>query len=103
MENYISKAHETKYDAIAVKVVEAVCSVYGCDFVHVVSITDTIFKKIVVYILVKNYNVDVKYISKTFRIGALYVPTVVTYITEKIGQTVFFKMYYNEILKKIDL
>ena len=102
MENYISKDNEKKYDDIAVQVVEAVCKVYGCQFGHIVNITDTIFKKIVVYILVKNYNVDVKYITKSFKISPLFVPTVVDYIAQRIEKTVFFKMYFNDILKRIN-
>lgn len=61
----------------AIAVENAVSEIFGCQISEIVSLKDTLFKKVVVYILsiTENYNPHV--LASNYQISYLYIPTVI--------------------------
>lgn len=61
----------------ASEIENAVCEVFGCSVSEILGVSDTIFKKVVVFILHRLYNYDKRTIGTSYQMTYLYVPTVV--------------------------
>lgn len=84
----------------------AVAEVFGCSVSEILSIKDTLVKKVVVYILFKNKNYNARVLSVNYQISHLYVPTVVVELDYMIkvvpGFDVKIKNVYVEIKNLLD-
>ncbi|WP_295093712.1 hypothetical protein [uncultured Flavobacterium sp.] len=62
----------------AMAVENAVSEVFGCRVSEIVSLKDTLVKKVVVYVLFKTGNYCSRVLAIYYQISYLYVPTVIT-------------------------
>ena len=93
----------TTFDIEKAKSVEcAVCSEFECSIGDVVGITDTMVKKVVVFILRKFYDFNIHQIGNNYKMTYLYVPTVVNDFENKFLNDIVFRYRIIAICNKID-
>ena len=56
---------------------QAVCSEFGFSISEIVSLRDTIAKKVVVYLLVNQCGFDKRMVARKYQVSHLYVPTLI--------------------------
>ena len=91
------------FDTEKAKRVESlVCCEFGCAVSEIVSFRDSIFKKVVVFLLSKHCGYDKRMIGYKYQITYLYVPTVVSELETMMKSIPLFETKINSILKQID-
>lgn len=91
------------FDTEKAKRVESlVCCEFGCAISEIVSFRDSIFKKVVVFLLSKLYGYDKRMIGHKYQMTYLYVPTAISEIEDYIKMKSGFETKINSILKQID-
>lgn len=91
------------FDTEKAKQVEtAVCREFGCSISEIVSFRDSIFKKVVVFILIKKYGYDKRVLGLKYQITYLYVPTVVAEMEFMMKMVPVFESKINAVLKLIE-
>ena len=91
----------TTFDTEKAKRVEsAVCSEFGCAICEIVSFRDSIFKKVVVFILSKHFGYDKRVLGHKYQMTYLYVPTVVEEMEFMIKTVPSFEEKINSVLKQ---
>lgn len=86
---------------IAITVENAVCKAFECRVCDIIGITDTVVKKVVVFVLSTSYGYDKRMLAKKYQMSYLYVPTVIVE-TEYLIKTVSgFENKMNDTLKII--
>lgn len=82
----------TTFDIEKAKSVEcAVCSEFECSVSDIVSLTDTMVKKVVVFVLRKFYDFNIHQIGNAYKMTYLYVPTVVNELENRFLNDVIFR------------
>lgn len=93
----------TTFDTENAKIVEqAISSEFGCRVSEIVSLRDSLVKKVVVFILTKTKEYDARTLGHKYQISYLYVPTVITEMEYLIKTVPGFESKINAILKNID-
>lgn len=88
------------FDTENAKIVEqAISSEFGCRVSEIVSLRDSIGKKVIVYILSKTKNYHPKTISCFYQISPLYIPAVIQEIEYLIRTVPGFENKINSVLK----
>lgn len=91
------------FDTEKAKHVESlVCGEFGCAISEIVSFKDSIFKKVVVFLLSKHYGYDKRMIGHKYQMTYLFVPTVVSELETMMKRIPLFETKINTILKQID-
>jgi hypothetical protein len=85
----------------AVELEQAVCSVFGCEVSDLLGYPDTIFKKVVVYVLHRFLDYDSRSIGRAYQMTYLYVPTVVDEMEFQMLVVGGFRDKIVEVCKKI--
>lgn len=86
----------------ASEIENAVCEVFGCGVSEILGFSDTIFKKVVVFILHRLYDCDKRSIGASYQMTYLYVPTVVDEIEFKMLVVFGFRKKIIEVCDKIN-
>jgi hypothetical protein len=82
----------TTFDIEKAKAVEAaVCSEFECSIGDILGITDTMVKKVVVFVLRKFYDFNIHQIGNAYKMTYLYVPTVVNELENRFMIDVIFR------------
>jgi hypothetical protein len=90
------------FDAEKAALVEAaVCCEFGNSISEIVSIKDTLVKKVVVFILSNQYGFGNRIIGHKYQMTYLYVPTVVLEITTLLKSDVSFNDKVTNVFKQI--
>jgi len=91
------------FDTEKAKLVEkAVCREFGCGIADIVSFGDTMTKKVVVFLLIKQYGYDKRILGHKYQITYLYVPTVVAELEHMIKVVPGFELKMNAIIQQLD-
>lgn len=91
------------FDQLKAKEVEAiVCETFGCRIADIVCYSDTVFKKVVVYVLSKFYAYDRRSIGHAYQMTYLYVPTVVEEMEVQMRLLTGFRDKIVEVLKRVE-
>ncbi|MNF74812.1 hypothetical protein D3C85_601390 [compost metagenome] len=91
------------FDTENAKIIEQCISLeFGCRVSEIVSLRDSLVKKVIVFILSKTKNYDARTLGHKYQISYLYVPTVVQEIEYLIKTVPGFEIKILNILKKID-
>ena len=91
------------FDTEKAKLVErAVCREFGCGIADIVSMSDTMTKKVVVFLLSKRYGYDKRIIGHKYQMTYLYVPTVVAELEHMIKVVPGFELKMNAIIQQLD-
>ncbi|WP_119792070.1 hypothetical protein [Flavobacterium anhuiense] len=80
---------------------KAVSEVFGCRVSEIVSLRDTLVKKVVVYILFKTENCCSRVLAANYQISYLYVPTVIAELEYMKKVVPGFESKIESVLKKI--
>lgn len=86
----------------AKRVESAVCSELGCTIHEIVSFRDSIYKKVVVFLLSKLYGYDKRILGVKYQMTYLYIPTAIDEIEFQIKIKCGFERQINAIIKQID-
>lgn len=90
------------FDTENAKIVEqAISSEFGCRVSEIVSLRDTMVKKVVVFLLSKTKNYDARTLGHKYQISYLYVPTVIAEMEYKIKTEPGFEVKINKVYAKI--
>lgn len=93
----------TTFDIEKAKAVEtAVCSEFECSISDIVSLTDTMVKKVVVFILRKFYDFNIHQIGNNYKMTYLFVPTVVNELENRFLNDAVFRYRIIAICNRID-
>ena len=93
----------TTFDTEKAKQVEtAVCGEFGTVLSDVVSFRDSLAKKVVVFILTKQFGYDKRIIGHKYQMTYLYVPTVVLEMEQMLKIVPGFGLKINAVLKMIE-
>lgn len=88
------------FDTEKAKLVEkAVCREFGCGIADIVSFGDTMAKKVVVFLLAKQYGYDKRILGHKYQMTYLYVPTVVAELEHMIKVMPGFELKMNAIIQ----
>lgn len=79
----------------------AVCEVFDCRVSEIVSLKDTLVKKVVVFVLSKLFEYDKRVIGHHYQMTYLYVPTVVSEVENMIKKVPDFESKINQVYEKI--
>ena len=91
------------FDTEKAKQVEtAVCSEFGNSVSEIVGFGDTVFKKVVVFVLHKHLGYDKRMIGHKYQMTYLFVPTVVDEVGRMIKMVSGFESKINAVLKRIE-
>lgn len=85
----------------AINVENAVCEVFDCRISEIVSLRDTLVKKVVVFVLSKYFDVDKRVVGHKYQITYLYVPTVLGEVENMIKNVPDFEIKINQVYEKI--
>lgn len=92
----------TTFDTEKAKRVEsAVCSEFGTMISEIVSFRDSLAKKVVVFILTKQFGYDKRILGHKYQMTYLYVPTVVFEMEQMLKVVPGFGLKINAVLKII--
>lgn len=92
----------TTFDTENAKIVEqAISSEFSCRVSEIVSLRDTMVKKVVVFILSKTRNYDARTLGHKYQMSYLYVPTVIAEIDYMIKTVPGFELKINTVYEKI--
>ncbi|WP_139261584.1 hypothetical protein [Flavobacterium johnsoniae] len=93
----------TTFDNEKAEAVEkAVCEIFGCTIYDIVCFGNTLFKKVVVFLLTKLYSFNKRNIGLKYQITYLYVPTVVDEVEYMIKVVPGFNDKIENIYEKMD-
>jgi len=93
----------TTFDTENAKIVEqAISSEFGCRVSEIVSLRDSLVKKVVVFLLSKTKNYDARTLGHKYQMSYLYVPTVIQEIEYLIKTVPGFELKINAVLNKIE-
>lgn len=93
----------TTFDTEKAKRVEsAVCCEFGCAVHEIVGFRDSIFKKVVVFLLSELYGYDKRVLGLKYQITYLYVPTVIAEIEFTMKMVDGFEKKINTILNQFE-
>lgn len=87
----------------ATVVENAVCEVFDCRVSEIVSLKDTLVKKVVVFVLVKYFEIDKRVVGHQYQMTYLFVPTVVAELENIIKNAVDFQIKINKVYERIEL
>lgn len=91
------------FDTENAKIVEqAISSEFGCRVSEIVSLRDSMVKKVIVFLLSKTKNYDARTLGHKYQISYLYVPTVIAEMEYLIKTVPGFEMKINAVLNKIE-
>lgn len=91
------------FDTEKAKLVErAVCREFGCGIADIVSFGDTMTKKVVVFLLTKQYGYDKRIIGHKYQMTYLYVPTVIAKMEFMMKVVPGFELKMNAIIQQLD-
>lgn len=80
---------------------QAISLEFGCRVSEIVSLRDSLVKKVIVFVLFKSEKYNTRIIGLNYHISYLYVPTVVAEIEYMIKTVPDFESKINSILKLI--
>jgi hypothetical protein len=93
----------TTFDTEKAKRVESVvCSEFGTTLSEIVSFRDSLVKKVVVFVLLKQYGYDKRILGHKYQMTYLYVPTVIFEIERMLIVVPGFELKMNAVLKRIE-
>lgn len=93
----------TTFDSDYAKIMEqAISSEFGCRVSEIVSLRDSLGKKVVVFLLTKTKNYDARTLGHKYQISYLYVPTVIQEIEYMVKTVPGFESKINAIYERID-
>jgi len=93
----------TTFDTEKAKRVEsAVCSEFGTTLSEIVSFRDSLAKKVVVFVLSKQYGYDKRILGYKYQMSYLYVPTVVSELEYMAKVVPGFELKINAVLKSVE-
>jgi hypothetical protein len=81
---------------------QAISSEFGCRISEIVSLRDSLVKKVVVFILFKTKGYDARTLGGYYQISYLYVPTVIQEMEYLVKTVPGFELKITNILKEID-
>jgi hypothetical protein len=91
------------FDAENAYIVEqAISSEFGCRISEIVSLRDSLVKKVVVFILFKTKEYDARTLGAHYQISWLYVPTVIQEMEYLVKTVPGFELKINKIYERID-
>jgi hypothetical protein len=91
------------FDTEKAKLVErTVCREFGTTLSDIVSFRDSLAKKVVVFLLTKQYGYDKRILGHKYQMTYLYVPTVVAELEHLMKVVPGFEGKINAILKQLD-
>lgn len=92
----------TTFDTEKANAVEnAVCEVFDCRVSEIVSLKDTLVKKVVVFLLCKYFNVDKRVVGHQYQMTYLYVPTVIVELENMLKVVPGFELKINSVYERI--
>jgi len=91
------------FDTEYTKKLEFAISVeFSCKISEIVSLRDSLVKKVIVFLLSKTKNYDARTLGHKYQISYLYVPTVIAEMEYMIKTVPGFEMKINAVLKTLD-
>jgi hypothetical protein len=91
------------FDTEKASIVEhAISSEFGCKVSEIVSLRDSLFKKVVVFILSKNQNYDARLLGVKYQISHLYIPTVVAEMEHLIKTVPSFESKVSNVINQLE-
>lgn len=91
------------FDSENAKIVEqAISSEFGCRVSEIVSLRDSLVKKVVVFLLSKTKNYDARTLGHKYQISYLYVPTVIVEVEYFIKTVPGFEVKINAVYERIE-
>jgi hypothetical protein len=91
------------FDTEIAKMVEQCISIeFGCRVSEIVSLRDSLGKKVIVFVLSKSKKYDARTLGHKYQMSYLYVPTVIQEIEYMIKTVPGFEVKVNAVLKKLE-
>lgn len=87
----------------ATAVENAVCKVFNCRISEIVSLKDTLVKKVVVFVLSKDDDFDKRVIGYQYQITYLFVPTVIEELERMCINDMFFRDKIESVFSALNL
>lgn len=87
---------------IAKKVEQCISIEFGCRVSEIVSLRDSLVKKVVVFLLSKTQNYDARTLGHKYQMSYLYVPTVIQEIEYLVKTVPGFEVKILKILNEIE-
>lgn len=88
-------------EATAKSVETAVMQEFDCKYSEVIGLADTVYKKVVVFVLSKLYSFNQRQLCRAYSMNFLYVPTVVSEIEDRFMLDVEMRERICRICKSI--
>jgi hypothetical protein len=93
----------TTFDTENAEIIEQiVCTEFGCRISEIVSLRDSFVKKVVVFLLCKTQNYDVRLLAVKYQISHLYIPTAVAEIEYMVKTVPGFELKINNVYERIE-
>ncbi|MGQ7945035.1 hypothetical protein [Flavobacterium sp. WC2509] len=90
------------FDTENAKIVEqAISSEFGCRVSEIVSLRDSLVKKVIVFLLSKTKKYDARTLGHKYQISYLYVPTVIAEMEYMIKTVPVFETKINNVYERI--
>lgn len=90
------------FDTENAKIVEqAISSEFGCRVSEIVSLRDSLVKKVIVFLLSKTKNYDARSLGHKYQMSYLYVPTVIAEMEYLVKTVPDFEMKINNVYERI--
>jgi hypothetical protein len=91
------------FDTKKAEMVErAISAEFGCKVSEIVSLRDSLFKKVVVFILSKTQHYDARVLGVKYQISYLYIPTVIAEMEHLIKTVPLFESKIKNVYEQIN-